>query len=169
MLCYVQMIYARKGKAQLSAAQRSSRRHLLIQLLMQIKPSLRIKKSPDPKGRDNTTHAQQRSTNPVTADTADALFGRHGLGPVVQVQTEEMDGCADELDGGGDGELGDEDLEVFLGGDGVWDCGGEHGGEGEGAKDGEAVAEEEGGVCGEGDAGAADGAGGFGEGGVCFG
>lgn len=80
-----------------------------------------------------------------------------------------MNGCADELDRRGDGELGDEDLEVFLGGDGVGDCGGEHCGEGEGAKDGEAVAEEESGVCGEGDAGAADGAGSFGEGGICFG
>lgn len=158
-----------KGSAERSAAPLRSRRHPLIQLLMQIEPALRIKETPNTKSRNNPTHAQQRRADPVAANTADALFGRHCLGPVVQVQTEEMDGCADELDGGGDGELGDEDLEVFLGGDGVWDCGGEHGGEGERAKDGEAVAEEEGGVCGEGDAGAADGAGGFGEGGVCFG
>lgn len=67
-----------------------------------------------------------------------------------------MDGCADELDGGWDGELRNEDFEIFLGGDGVWDGGGEHGGEAEGAEDGEAVAEEEGGVRGEGDASAAD-------------
>lgn len=136
---------------------------------MQIKPALRIQKPPNTKSWDNPTHAQQRRADPVAADTADALFGRHGLGPVVQVQTEEVDGCADKLDGCRDGELGDKDLEVFLGGDGVGDCGGEHGGEGEGAEDGEAVAEEECGVCGERDAGAADGAGGFGEGGVCFG
>lgn len=67
-----------------------------------------------------------------------------------------MDGGADELNGGRDGELRDQDFEIFLGGDGVWDCGGEHSGKTEGAEDGEAVAEEEGGVCGEGDAGAAD-------------
>lgn len=67
-----------------------------------------------------------------------------------------MDWCADELDGGWDGELGDEDLEVFLRGDGVGDCGGDHGGEAEGAEDGEAVAEEEGGVGCYWDLGAAD-------------
>lgn len=86
------------------------------------------------------------------------------MGPVVQVQTEEVDRGADELDRGWDGELSDQDLEVFLGGDGVWDCRGEHGGQAEGAEDGEAVAEEEGGVRGEGDASAADGTSGFGEG-----
>jgi hypothetical protein len=32
-----------------------------------------------------------------------------------------VDWRADELDGGRDSELGDQDLEVFLGGDGVWD------------------------------------------------
>lgn len=132
-------------------------------------PALRIKEPPNTKSRDNPTHPQQRGADPIAANTTEALFGRHSLGSVVQVQTEEVDGSADELDGCRDGELGDEDLEIFLGGDGVGDCGGEHGGESEGTEDGEAVTEEEGGVCGEGDACAANGAGDFREVVVCFG
>lgn len=145
-----------EGKYKRKRKRSSSRHPPLIQLIMQIKPAFRIQEPADTKGRNDAAHAQKGCANPVATDATDALFGRHGLGAVVQVQTEEVDRCADELDGGGDGELGDEDLEVFLGGNGVWDCGGEHGGETEGAENGEAVAEKEGGVCSEGDASAAD-------------
>lgn len=50
---------------------------------MQVKSALRIQEPADSKGGNDTAHAEQRCTDPVTADPAHALFGRHRLGPVV--------------------------------------------------------------------------------------
>lgn len=88
---------------------------------MQVKPALSIDEPANSESGDNATHAQQRRANPVATDTVDPLFGRHYLWPVVEIQAEEVDWRADKLDGRWNRELRDQNLEVFLGGDGVWD------------------------------------------------
>lgn len=62
---------------------------------MQIKPPLSISESTNTESGDNATHPQQGRANPVTTDAAEAFFGGHHLGSVVQVQSEEVDGGAD--------------------------------------------------------------------------
>lgn len=64
--------------------------------------------------------------------------------PVVQVQAEEMDRGADQLDGGWDGHLRDQDLGELARGYLVGDVWGDNRGQVEGPEDGEAVAEKEG-------------------------
>lgn len=96
---------------------------------MQVKATLRIEEAPDTKGGDDSTHAQKGRPDPVTADAADPFFGRHCLGSVVQIQTKEMNGRTDQLNGGWNGQLGNQDLEILLRGDGVGNGVGEHGGE----------------------------------------
>lgn len=70
---------------------------------MQIEPALSIDKPANPKRGDNATHAQQGRANPVATNTAHAIFRGHHLGPVIQVQAEQVDWCADQLDGSWDG------------------------------------------------------------------
>lgn len=118
-------------------------------------PAFGIGEPADPERGNNPTHTRQGRPDPVPAHPTQSVRRRELHGPIVEIKAEQVDWGTDQLNGGRNGELREQDLEVLAGGDGVRDGGRDHGGETEGAEDGEGIAHQEGRVGGKGD-GAAD-------------
>lgn len=124
------------------------------ELLHETSSYLHIYRTAQSERRDDPTYSRRRTYSPILAHLRPPVAPRDPAGrrPVVYIETEQVDGGREQLDGGGRGELRDRgaaDLLLQLGAHARGEHGAEQRGDVEGGEDGEAVAQREQEVAGQ--------------------